>query len=166
MSSLFDTNPPQKNQPELSVPLVVGAGILLVLTAAVFLIHGAPRPTSAPDLYAASLKISDIKMSTANNFAGTSVTYIDGTIANTGSLTITAATVETTFRDSLGQIVQRDVLPLHVLKASNLYDDIVDLQKTPLAPGETKPFRLTFDHVSAQWAQSYPQIRPRSVTAK
>ena len=166
MSSLFEPNPAHRTERKLSVPLIVGVGILLILAAAIFLIRSAPRPTTAPAPYAANLTISDIKMSTADNFAGTSVTYIDGTITNTGSQTVTAATVEATFRDSLGQIAQRDVLPLHVLKASNLYDDIVDLDKTPLQPGQAKPFRLTFEHISAEWAQTAPQIRPMSVTAK
>ncbi len=163
--ALLDTNPVQEKR-KLNLGVVIAVTSLVVLVAVLYFVRSSPRPTTAPDSYAASLKISDIKMSTADNFAGTSVTYVDGTIANTGSQTVTAATVEATFFDSQKQMCQRDILPLHVLKASNLYDDIVDLEKTPLGPGDAKSFRLTFEHISVEWAQSYPQIRAMSVTAK
>ena len=163
--ALLDTNPVQEKR-KLNVGVIIAASVLVLLVAILYFVRSAPRPTSSPDPYAASLKISDIKMSTADNFAGTSVTYIDGTITNAGPRTVTAATVEATFLDSQNQICQRDVLPLHVLKSNTDYDDIVDLQQTPLAPGDSKPFRLTFDHISAEWAQSYPQIRAMGVTAK
>ncbi len=165
MAGLLDTNP-VKEERKSHLGLMIAVAVLLLLVTVLYFVRSSPHPTLAPDPYAASLKISDIKMSTADNFAGTSVTYIDGTVTNTGTLTITAATVEATFLDSQQQMCQRDVLPLHVLKATADYDDIVDLQKTPLVPGESKPFRLTFDHISAEWAQSYPQIRAMSVTTK
>jgi hypothetical protein len=36
----------------------------------------------------------------------------------------------------------------------------------PLAPGQTQPFRLTFDSISAQWNRQYPEIRVTDVTVK
>ena len=165
MGGLLQTNPVIAER-KSHLGLMIAVALLLIVVLVLYFVRSAPRPTTTPDPYAASLTIAGIKMSTANNFAGTSVTYVDGTITNSGPKTVTAATVEVTFLDFQNQVCQRDTLPLHVLKASNLYDDVVDLQKTPLAPGETKPFRLAFDHISAEWAQSYPQIRTMSVTAK
>ena len=43
--------------------------------------------SAAPDAYAASLPITDIKMSESSNLAGGKVTYIDGHIANNGNRT-------------------------------------------------------------------------------
>ena len=42
----------------------------------------------------------------------------------------------------------------------------VDLNVSPLAPGQTKPFRLTFESLSAQWNQQYPEIRISDVVVK
>lgn len=165
MGGLLQTTPVLQEK-KSRLGLIVAVSALLALVVVLYFVRSSPRPTSQPAPYAASLKFNDIKMSTADNFAGTSVTYIDGIITNGGAQTVSAVTVEVTFLDGQNQVCQRDVLPLHVLKSTTDYDDIVDLQKTPLTPGDSKPFRLTFDHVSAEWAQSYPQIRAMSVTAQ
>jgi hypothetical protein len=42
----------------------------------------------------------------------------------------------------------------------------VDLSVSPLAPGQSQPFRLTFDSISAQWNRQYPDLQITDVTVK
>src|SRR5438552_10286814 len=114
----------------------------------------------------ANIKLSDLKMSAAENFVGASVTYLDGTVTNSGDKTLTHAIVHVTFKDSLGQIVQTEDIPLHVLQTGGPYPEAVDLSNSPLAPGQSKPFRLTFEHVSNDWNHEYPELRVTDVSVK
>ena len=139
----------------------------LVVGAILFLTRGdrAPAPT-APDVYSASLQISDIKMSRAENIAGGAVTYIDGTLTNTGGKTVTDALVETTFRSSLNEVAQKEQSDLRVVKSNGVYEDAVDLGSAPLGPGQSAQFRLIFEHISTRWDQNFPEIRVLRVAAK
>jgi hypothetical protein len=124
-----------------------------------------PKPVEPP-AYAANLKLSDLKTSAAQNFVGATVSYLDGTVTNTGDKTVTHAIVEITFKDDLGQIAQKEELPIHVLRTGGPYDEAVDLMMSPLAPGQSKPFRLTFENISAQWNRSYPDMKITRVAVR
>jgi hypothetical protein len=112
------------------------------------------------------VQLSDLKMSAAENFVGASVTYIDGTVTNTGDKTVTHAAVHVAFRNSLGETAQAEDVSLHVLQTSGPYPDAVDLSQLPLVPGQGKPFRLTFEHVSSDWNQAYPDLQVTDVSLK
>lgn len=105
-------------------------------------------------------------MSAAENFVGASVTYIDGTVTNNGNQTVIHATVHVVFKNSLGEIAQTEDVPLRVLQTGGPYLDAVDLGLSPLAPGQGKPFRLTFEHVTADWNQAYPEVAVTDVKLK
>lgn len=145
---------------------VAVAVVIAVAIAAAFLLRGQPAKSSAPPAYAANLKISDLKMSAAENFVGASVNYVDGTLANAGEKTVTHATVEVTFKDDMGQLAQREDVPLQVLKTSGPYPEAVDLSVSPLSPGQSTSFRLTFEGISAQWNRQYPEIQITNVAVK
>jgi hypothetical protein len=148
-------------------PVIIGVVVVVIVVVAIaFLLRSHPQAAPAPDPYAAYLKISDLKMSQAENFVGASVTYIDGTISNNGPKTVTHATVHVTFKNSLDQVVQSEDLPIQVLQTSGPYPDTVDLKASPLAPGQSKPFRLTFEHVSDDWNHAYPEVKIMDVTTK
>jgi hypothetical protein len=53
-----------------------------------------------------------------------------------------------------------------VLKTSGPYPEAVDLNTSPLTPGQTQAFRLTFDSISAQWNRAYPQMKVTDVTVQ
>jgi hypothetical protein len=145
----------------------IAIGIVVVIVAVLFLIsRSQQKAPSGPPAYAANIKFSDLKMSAAENFVGASVSYIDGTVTNTGSQTVTHVVAEVTFKDSMGQLAQRESVPLRVLQTKGPYPDAVDLGVSPLAPGQTKPFRLTFESISAQWNHEYPELKVIDVTAK
>jgi hypothetical protein len=105
-------------------------------------------------------------MSTAQNFVGAQVTYIDGTMTNAGDRTVTRILAHVVFRDSMSQLAQADDVPLRALRTTGPYPDAVDLNILPLAPGQSQQFRITFEHVSAEWNGAYPELAVTEVTLK
>ena len=149
--------------------LIIGIAVAVVIAgalAAAFLLRQPTKTTKTASPYIGNVKLSDFKMSAAENFIGATVSYVDGSITNSGDKTVTHAVVEVTFKDDIGQVAQREELPLRVLKTSGPYPDAVDLSVSPLAPGQTEHFRLTFDSISAQWNRQYPEMRVTDVTVK
>lgn len=147
--------------------LVIGAVLVAIIVGVLAYISIAGRQTAAaPHPYAANVKITDPKMSAAENFVGATVSYIDGTVTNTGNQTVTHAIVTVIFKDDIGQLAQREEVPLHVLDTSGPYPDAVDLSAAPLGPGQSKPFRLTFETISQQWNHQYPDLTVTDVKVK
>jgi hypothetical protein len=143
--------------------------VLLVMVVAVigaFLLRGHPSVPSAPPAYAACLKLSDFKMNAVKNFVGATITYLDGTVANTGNQTVTRALVEVTFKDDMGQIAQQEEVRLQILKTTGPYPQAWDLNVSPLGPGQSQACRLTFDHISEQWNHQLPDIQIIDVSTK
>jgi hypothetical protein len=105
-------------------------------------------------------------MSAAENFVGATVSYVDGTITNAGDKTVTHVIVQVSFKDELGQLAQRDDIPMQVLKTTGPYPEAVDFSVSPLGPGQSKTFRLTFEGISAQWNRQYPDIQVTDVAVR
>jgi hypothetical protein len=167
MGGLLDQSPLTESHDSNWRPILLGVALVVVVVGIIaLLLRSQPRGAAAPHPYAASLKLSDPKMSAAENFVGATVTYLDGTVANTGDKTVTHAMVHVAFKDSLGQIAQAEDVPLHVLQTSGPYLDAVDLSASPLAPGRSKQFRLTFEHVSGDWNHEYPELQIMNVSLK
>jgi hypothetical protein len=155
----------ERDSSRLIIVIAVGAVIAIMLGLA-FLLRESPKVAKPASPYLATLKLSDYKMSTAENFIGATVSYVDGTVTNAGNRTVTHAVVQVVFKDDMGQLAQREELPLRVLKTTGPYPEAVDLDVSPLAPGQTQSFRLTFDSISAQWNRQYPEIRVTDVAVK
>ena len=66
----------------------------------------------------------------------------------------------------MGQLAQREEVPLRVVRTNGAYLEPVDLGVSALGPGQTQPFRLTFDSISAQWNHEYPEMRVTDVSVK
>jgi hypothetical protein len=149
--------------------LIIGIAVFVVIVvalAAAFLLREPPKTAKTASPYISNLKLSDFKMSAAENFIGHTVSYIEGTITNSGDKTVTHAVVEVTFKDDMGQVAQQEEVPLQVIRSNGAYTEPVDLSVSPLAPAQKEPFRLTFDSISAQWSRQYPEIRVTDVTVK
>lgn len=168
MGGLIEPSPLRTPEHESNLrPVLIGVVIVVVVVGVVVLLsRGSSKGPAAPHPYAANLRISDVKMSQAQNFVGASVTYIDGTVNNTGDKTVTHATAHVEFKNSMDQVVQVEDLPLRILQTGGPYPDAVDLTVSPLAPGQSKPFRLIFEHVSADWNQAYPTLQVTDVVVK
>ncbi len=152
---------PSPDQKRNWIPLLIGLVAVVVAVGAILLFL---RPKSQvgtePNPYAEKLKLSDIKLSAAENYMGGTVTYLDFNITNTGDQALVGADVKAEFKDTMGQIVQKETLPLHVLVENELagYPDLVDLSRVPIGPGQTKTVRITLEHISDSWDRSYPQM--------
>jgi hypothetical protein len=160
MGTPFST--PQVGEKRSWTPIIIGASAIVVtLIAALIISHNQPQQSGpAPeDPYSSNLRIMDVKASQAQNFAGGSVYYLEGQIANMGSKSITGANVEAVFRNTLGQVVDRQVQPLTILQERPGYTDSVSLREHPLTPNMQDRFRLTFEHISADWNQGVPELR-------
>ena len=98
-------------------------------------------------------------MSTAANFAGQEVTYIEGKIKNNGNKSVSNVLLQFVFHDSLEQVAQREPgQRLMVITTREPYVDTAPLTSAPLRPGQTKEFRQTFEHVSSDWNMHLPDI--------
>ena len=143
-------------------PIVIG--FLAVLAVVGGFVAGARRggslqPQTSP--YAPFLKLSDIKVSAAENYMGGTVTYLDVNVSNTGDKTLTGAQVHAVFKNSMGQVVQNETIPLHVLVQNQMagYPDLVDLSRNPIGPGQTKTLRMTLEHISDDWDHNAPEMQ-------
>jgi hypothetical protein len=144
------------------LPTVIGLVLVILIIAGLVLVGRDRTPsTSQPDPYAQNLKIGDATLSAADNFVGGTVTYLDIVVTNGGDKTITAGQVEATLRNTLNEVVQKEIVPIHVLRPNQLggYADLVDLSAAPLAPGKKETIRVTLEHVSGDWNQAAPQLR-------
>jgi uncharacterized protein DUF2393 len=167
MGGLLQPSPLTEQHESSMRPILIAVGVVVVVVGVIVLFsRSAPKRPAEPPPYAANLKLSDLKMSVAENFVGAKVTYIDGTVTNTGDQTVIRAVIHVNFKNSMDQIAQAEDVPLHVLQIGGPYPDAVDLMTSPLAPRQSKPFRLTFEHISADWNQAYPELRVTDVTVR
>jgi hypothetical protein len=142
-------------------PMIVG-GVLVAAVIVLLVIFGrssASNGSSPADPYLSHLQISNLHMATAESFAGGSVTYIQGTITNTGEKKVSDARVQVLFKNSLGEVAQKETLPVMVLLPNTPYADYGALNQAPLGPGKSSDFRLTLEHVTADWDGQIPQVQ-------
>lgn len=151
----------ERSRPPI-VPIAIGVALVLAVIG-LFIFFGRSRTdhttAGTPDPYAPHLAISDVAMSTAANFAGQEVTYIEGRIKNNGDKPVSGVLLQFVFHDSLGQVAQREPgQRLMAITTREPYVDTAPLTNAPLRPGQTKEFRQTFEHVSAEWNRQLPEI--------
>ena len=141
--------------------MVLGAGVVVAIIAALitFGILGRPRASSPSDPYLEKLELTNLSMAKAENFAGGSVTYVEGTLVNTGDKKVTAATVQVIFKNYLGEVSQKETVPVTVVTNNPAYVDYGTLDRAPLAPGQYRAFRLTLEYVTPDWDGQVPQVK-------
>jgi hypothetical protein len=155
----------QEAEPRNWTPIIAGGGLVVVIIVVAVLLgrmgQSGPKPG---DPYLGKVQLSNLHMATAQNFAGTSVTYIEGTIINAGDRKVTDATVEVQFKNSLGETSLRESsLPVTVALSNTPYPDYGTLEHAPLAPGKSRDFRLTIEYVTPDWDGQLPQVKVVSV---
>lgn len=150
------------------MPLVVAVAVVAVVAVGVFLVmeRGSRRgkntaaAINAPlDPYAASISLTGLKMSESSNLAGGKVTYLDGHIANQGTRTVTAISVQALFRDFAHEVTQNETVSLKLIRMREPYIDVEPVSAAPLKPGAEADFRIIFDRVSPDWDGAYPELR-------
>ncbi len=170
---MAEPQPPLPLQSEESdtpwMAIGIGIGIVAVAVGLIVLLsRSKPSNQSTVDPYAAKLQITDVKMSAAENFVGGTVSYLEGKITNTSDKSVTDAMLQVTFKNSLGEVVQKETMPVRALKAHSVTGtpEMFDLHTAPLQPGKTIDFRLTFEHISDDWSHEYPQLKFVSITTQ
>jgi len=156
------------------MPLIVaGAVVLTIAVIAILSLIGGDRgkiavtPANAPvDPYASSLTLNGLAMSESANLTGGKFFYIDGHIANHGSRTVIAVTVQVLFRDFAHQITQNETKPLKLIRVRSPYIDVEPVSAAPLKPSDEHEFRLIFDSVKPDWDGAYPELRILQVETK
>jgi len=162
MTDLFSPAKQQSEERRDWKPFIIGLMAVVVVVGIIILVtRKSGRNTAEVNPYAAQLKISDPKVSAAENYVGGTVTYLDATITNTGNKELVGADMAMVFKNTMDQIVQRETLPLHVLVPNPLagYPDLVDLSRSPIGPGQSKVVRMTLEHISADWNQAAPEMQ-------
>jgi hypothetical protein len=101
----------------------------------------------AEQTYAPQIHFLEPKMSRAANFLNQEVTFVFGTLENGGNRKIKQIEITLEFHDPFGQIVQRDI--------QRLFSPNAD----PLGPGQQRDFQVGYEHISAQWNNTYPTVR-------
>jgi hypothetical protein len=157
---------PQTNQSESRswAPMAAGGAFVLLLVVVVVLLTRGGKSTGNPaDPNLAKLQVSNLHMATAQNFAGGSVTYIEGKLTNSTDRKVTGASVQVIFKNSLGEISQKDALPVTVLLPNVPYVDYGLIDRAPLAAGQARDFRLTLEHVTTDWDGQVPTVKVVSI---
>jgi hypothetical protein len=164
---------PQAAQERNWLPMIVAAVIVLALAIGLVLFyeHGKSAPAVTPisavlDPYAGTLPISNLHMSESTNLAGGKVTYLDGSITNTGSRTVTGITVQVLFRDPAHEVAQNETQALNLIRTREPYVDVEPVSAAPLKPGDSADFRLIFDTIARDWDGAFPEIRVIHVESK
>ncbi len=147
----------------LPVGIAFAVVAMLVVILAVSHRHGAAASDAA---YRSQVRLSDFAMSESGNLAGGKVTYLDGKITNAGAKTLVGVEVRVIFRNAAGEVSQNSTMPLNVIRAREPYIDTEPVAAAPLAPGETREFRLIFDQVTADWDGQYPVVTVDSATTR
>ncbi|HMF89539.1 MAG TPA: hypothetical protein VKL40_02775 [Candidatus Angelobacter sp.] len=147
-------------------PMIIGGAVvvLIVVGLVVFGVLGRSPGANPADPYLAKLELSNLRMAKAENFAGGSVTYVEGTLVNTGDKKVTAATVQVTFKNNLGEISQKETVPVTVVTSNPAYVDYGTLDRAPLAPGQRRAFRLTLEYVTPDWDGQLPLVKVVGIT--
>ena len=162
---------PTPSRPPFRFALLVGAGIVLVLVAALLLpssillnpwFHGDPSTSdkrhltpggvqqffgAAEQAYAPHLQIENIAMSKAENFLNQEVTTLTGEVVNSGDRTLLGLELTIEFHDSLHQVILRE------------FRSVLDPAAVPFAPGTRREFEISFEHLPASWNFEEPVIR-------
>jgi hypothetical protein len=152
-------------EPRNWTPIIAGLAVVAVIIAAIVLFTrlGQRHEANLNDPYLAKLQLSNLHMATAQNFAGSSVTYIEGTLTNSGDRKVTGARALVIFKNSLGEITQKEPLPVTVLIPNSPYIDYGTLDRAPLAPGQSRDFRLTLEYITPDWDGQIPQVTMTTV---
>src|SRR5215470_18091940 len=79
--------------------------------------------------------------------------------ANPGDRKMTGASVQVIFKNSLGEITQKETLPLTVVVPNSPYLDYGTIDRAPLAPGQSRDFRVTLENLTSDWDGQVPQMK-------
>jgi hypothetical protein len=112
-----------------------------------------PPLSSEADAYLPQIELGPLELSRWQNFLGQQVTYLDLTLANRGRRRVIAVELTVEFLDPYQAVVLREnVRPVGGRS-------LPGIRRGPLAPGESRPVRIAFEHLPADWDRRPPRVR-------
>jgi hypothetical protein len=153
---------PGEQQPDrgpFSFALMVAAAAVIIVLAGFYLWPGRQSPSrgGSQDIhppfgpaernYASKITIENLALSRAANFLNQEVTILTGELVNTGDRTLRDVELSVEFYDDMNQIALRE---------SRL---ALNSASPPLAPGERRPFEVSFEHIPTSWNMQLPAVR-------
>ena len=155
-------NQASEEKPKTS-PLTILAGALVVVTLAVGVWLFVQSPESKPSpaaqanlpakmsaeeaAYAQNIRITNVRLSRAENFIHQEVTMLNADAINGGAQPVQGLAVTVEFSDDLHQVVLRESR------------SVLGTPPTPLAPGQTRSFQISFDRVPSAWNMQQPSVQ-------
>jgi Protein of unknown function (DUF3426) len=152
---------PGEQQPDrgpFSFALMVAAAAVIIVLAGFYLWPGRQSPSRggvqeihppfgpAERGYAAKINIENLALSRAANFLNQEVTILTGEVVNTGDRTLREVELSVEFYDDMNQIALRE---------SRL---ALNSASAPFAPGERRPFEVSFEHIPMSWNMQLPAV--------
>jgi hypothetical protein len=131
--------------------LAVALGVYVVVARRGAARPSRPVPTDEQRAYLTHIVVTDARMSAAENFAGSSMTYLKARVTNRGAKLVRGLEIQMEFHDTLEQVVLRD--QAHPISP----------RTPPLKPGETRDFQVSFEHMPADWNRTPPTISATNV---
>lgn len=169
MREQFEPRPLHEETPSGSwrLPLIMAALLGLGVLAGIFWLGRPasepatpPVPAALPPLspeeeaYLPQIEIAKLEMSRWENFLGQTVIYLDLNVTNHGNKSVVALELIIEFLDRYGQVVLRETYrPVGAARPAPVSPP------APLAPGETRSFRASFEHIPADWNREPPRVK-------
>jgi hypothetical protein len=150
---------PQPNRGPFSFALLLATAALVIVLAGFYLWPGRQSPSRggvqevhppfgpAERAYAPKIAIENLALSRAENFLHQEVTTLAGELVNSGDRALREVEVTVEFYDDMNQVALRE---------SRL---AVDSSHPPFAPGERRPFDISFEHIPTSWNMQQPVVR-------
>lgn len=142
------------------------ACVAVVILAAVIVLLSRKPPEVENASYAPNIAFSDVKMVESTSFSGGKSFYLDGHVKNKGQATVTGINVRVLFQNDVAMPPQVQTAPVMLIRAVEPYVDTQPVAKVPIAPGEEREFRLTFENVAENWNQQLPEIQVTGVKTR
>lgn len=146
------------------IGIVLALVAILATLAILFMVRRSgketgPEQVKALDARASSVVLSGISMSEAEavRISAKSL-YLDGTVTNNGSQTLTGASVQTIFHGADGSVVFAETTPLRLVRQREPYVDLQGISAAPIAAGQSHEFRLIFEGLPETWDGQQPEI--------
>ncbi len=141
-------------------PLAIVAAAAAILIALIVWLPRAPKAVVPPNSAAVpvqptgkQIQLTGLKISSPTVGGAMNLT---GNVVNTGPTALTGATVQASFRNNAGQVVQTTNVEM---TGFNNDGQTYDFTQNPVKAGETRAFELRFERVPAGWNHSLPELR-------
>jgi Protein of unknown function (DUF3426) len=161
MHDTFENPEPLGSKPKTSAfTVAMSAIVLLAILVSLWLLFaplgsrrvtglqeaGAVKMSPAEEEYTKKIAIEKIEMSRAENFLHQEVTTLSAELYNGGSEPVSMVMLTTEFSDAMNQIVLRETR------------QVLGTSAASLAPGERRPFDISFEHVPDSWNMRAPAV--------